>query len=188
MGMGRSKSVTKPEVFSSHWLSQVDMLTQEVIIPPSVDPTKRSLRIIGDEGAKVFATYFANNGKIKELTIDGPCLAKGENTFMTVVGFQALEECLSRDFVLEKLHFTGHEITSEIGKVLAEGLADNHQLTSISFWKNLIEDETAIEIVKLLKDKERLALLDLGENKITENGKEKIEALVRETKVKVTIF
>jgi hypothetical protein len=68
-------------------------------------------QIIGDEGAEVFAFYFANNGRIEALTIDGPCLPKDEETFMTQKGFKFLAECFMRDNKLKKLTFSGEIYT-----------------------------------------------------------------------------
>mmetsp|Transcript_18982 Transcript_18982/g.26548 ORF Transcript_18982/g.26548 Transcript_18982/m.26548 type:complete len:191 (-) Transcript_18982:30-602(-) len=188
IGSSRKKHYT---VFSDSWQHAVEDETKELIIPPH-DPSQpddtRTVRIIGDQGAKVFAHYFANNGKIKELTIEGPLIAKGELTMMSAAGFKSLEECLLRDFTLTTLKFQGHNITKEIGVELASYLKDNQDFRHLSFWNNKLTDETAVEMVKLLQQNPNLETINLGENPLTEAAKSQIEKLIVGTKLKVQMF
>ncbi len=64
---------------------------------------------MGDKGAEVFAFFFANNGIVTNLTIEGACMPKGENTYLTAHGFAAIDECLLRDTRLKTITITGIE-------------------------------------------------------------------------------
>jgi len=182
------------EIFSDDWVKELQKRSSQIKDPLSSDKvketeTRRCIRIIGDEGAEAFAFYFANNGKIEELIIDGPCLPRDEETFMTEKGFKCLAECFMRDNKLKKLTFSGQKMDEATAKLLADFLRENKNLTHFTLWNDGIDDKTAVYIVKTLLQQPNLQNINLGENKITNDGRSEIERLlVRNSNLKVDIF
>jgi len=182
------------EIFSDNWMKELQTRSNEIKNPLPSDKEKetdsrRCIRIIGDEGAEAFAFYFANNGKIEEVIIDGPCLPKDEDTFIGKQGFKCLAECFMRDNSLKKLTFSGQKIDFETASLLVDYLKENKNLTHITFWKCTIDDKTGVHIVKTLLHQPNLQNINLGENKVTEDGRSEIERLlIRNSNLKVDIF
>eukprot|EP01107_Rhizomastix_libera_P006487 TRINITY_DN20631_c0_g1_i1.p1 TRINITY_DN20631_c0_g1~~TRINITY_DN20631_c0_g1_i1.p1 ORF type:complete len:161 (+),score=41.91 TRINITY_DN20631_c0_g1_i1:28-483(+) len=83
--------------------------------------------------------------------------------------------------------FTGFSFYTGVGFHIAEGLKLSQTLTSVAFWKDKLDDYTAFQITGSLMVIPTLMKLNLGENFLTEDGRNAIEALVMSTKPHVQL-
>jgi len=186
--MGNKATRLTEVVFSEQWMESLESITTQLKVSPGQRAEEKTIRITGDQGADIFAGYFANNGAVTSLIIEGPSLPLGETTYMSKIGFQRLVECLWRDFTLVKLKFAGHEIDEVTGTIIAENLVQNEKVTELIFWNSKIEDKTALAMVKILANKPNLKVINLGENKLTEPCKSQLETIAKKYKFTIHLF
>ena len=99
-------------------------------------------------------------------------------TYLTTDGFRILGNLIGSSNRLITVKLSEHIIDYASGMALAEGLSRSTTLENITLWNDRINDETGYGIVSYLLRIPTIRLINLGQNTLSIEGKDRIQALV----------
>lgn len=126
----------------------------------------------------MFGSVYCEDNIITDLTIGGPEMTDFEPTYLSADGFRILGNLIGTNNRLTSIKLSDHILDYASGMALAEGLSRSTTIENITLWKDRIDDETGYGIVSYLLRIPTLRLINLGQNTLSIEGKDRIQALV----------
>lgn len=127
---------------------------------------------------KVFGSVYCEDNIVTDLTISGPEMTDFDPTYLSADGFKILGNLIGSNQYLTDIKLADHKIDYASGMALADGLSHSGTLQNITLWKDRIDDETGYGIVSFLLRIPTLKMINLGQNVLSIEGKDRIQALV----------
>lgn len=127
---------------------------------------------------KTFVSVYCEDTIVTDLTVSGPEMTDFDPTYLTVDGFTILGNLIGSNCHLTDIKLSDHKIDYASGMTLADGLSRSTTLQNVTLWKDRIDDETGYGIVSFLLRIPTLKMINLGQNTLSVEGKDRIQALV----------
>ena len=121
---------------------------------------------------------YCEDNTVTDLTISGPEMTDFDPTYLSADGFRILGNLIGSNTRLTSIKLSDHIIDYAAGMALAEGLSRSTTLENITLWKDRIDNDTGYGIVSYLLRIPTIRTINLGQNTLSIEGKDRIQALV----------
>ena len=141
------------------------------------DPTKFVAKVYSDNGSDQLVRYIDENTLITSVTVHCPALTDQKPMTMTTAGFIRIVEGLVALQRITQFKFSGYNLSTHINAILPY-FFPTVTMNTIGFWRASLDDMLAYSTVVTLLTLPVVTSINLGENKLTESGRQMIETVV----------